>query len=141
MPTRLEISIRFLGEDQILRSQRQSVDEMLKWTQPAQWSWKQKPRVETFDIESRGLQNLLGLERRNHDRVTIKWNLAHHVSSARVPRIVLPECEPTAWLKRIENGLQSDWAIIWHDVMKHAVAVGQVEMVGGNVSRYKRETC
>src|SRR6267378_5022311 len=91
---------------------------------------KQKEKVSRDDLESRARQKGSRVVCRQHLRITIEGNPAHDQSCAWIPRIVFPEREVATDRQRAADVCERAIAKRRLDVMKHAVAIREVERAG-----------
>src|SRR5919197_637281 len=102
----------------------------LERPQQRQRTWKEKKKVSREDVEPGAVQQVSRVAGRQRFRIAIERDPAHHQTCARIPRIVLPEREVRPGRQRATDIRERPSAKTWLDVMKHAVAVREVELAG-----------
>src|SRR6476469_2312164 len=83
-------------EHEVLSAERERREHALEWAERTQQMREDEQEIGAHDFETRASKEASRLGRRHRDRVLIERYAAHDVARARIPRIVLPQCEQSA---------------------------------------------
>src|SRR5512140_1108074 len=114
-------------EHEVLSAKRERGDQALEWTQRAQQMREDEQEIRTHDVETRTSKQTSRLGRRHRDRILVEWYAAHDVARARIPRVVLPQCEHPARHERIVHVRGGRVPLVDGNVVEDAIAEREIE--------------
>src|SRR5208283_566414 len=124
-------SRRILAKYLVLATERKPTQPAFGKAQPAQLPWEVEQRIGAQKLEPGFRQNLVRLTRADRNRILIKSALRHHISRARIPRVVLPKSKQAPGTKSATNGHQTLSALARRYVVENAIGKAKIHRAVG----------
>src|SRR5258708_23908536 len=124
---------RLPAKNLILRTQRQPRSAGFQEAKPLQKPRKNETMMKTDNLKTAATKQAQGLPRSEGMSVAIKCQFRHYVSCPRVPRVVFPECQQTAWTQTLQDVTHRFIPFRDRDMMKNTIAIDQINRILGDI--------